>query len=84
MMNVLFTYTTSNGNGTAIKSTFWTTWEKACSMAKDMLLYTVGVSNISATWYDVETCMPCIKRKFYLGEDFITGKHVVLVRDIDY
>lgn len=83
MMNTLFTYTTTTRNAT-VTTTYWCTWEHACKVAEMFLLYNVGSDNFVATWYDDKTKKPILRRKFYLGEDFITGEPVVYVNDTEY
>ena len=80
-MNTLLTYTTTT-NTTSIVTTIWTTWENACETAQNLLLYCVGISDISATWYDENVAL--VKRDFFIGVDFFTNEPIVYVEDTDY
>ena len=80
-MNTLLTYTTT-ANTTSIVTSTWTTWGKACEVAENLLLYCVGISDVTATWYDKDVAL--IKRRFFVGTDFFTNEPVVYVEDTDY
>jgi hypothetical protein len=82
MMNTMLTYTTTN---TAVKTTFWTTWEEANRTAEALLLGADTkniVDDVEATWYEAGACI--LKRKYSVGYKYFGGEPVVFCEDIEY
>lgn len=85
MKNVLFTYTITLKDGTAIKNTVWTTWREANHTAYKFLVEGIldGVNDVTAIWYG-EKHNPILKREFILGKDFFTYEPTVVIKDTDF
>ena len=85
MKNTMLTYTMKVATG-KVENTVWTTWEKAQKTAEALLLdpYMAEiVGDMVATWYDVDGA-PLIRRRYYVGIEFLTDEPALYVEDTDY